>query len=68
MIEVIIVKQVCSSRVSFFVLFLMVSLHLFLEVCQDQMAGILDVGIVLTEVYIKDCLLSFLWSLKPPPK
>lgn len=37
---------------SFIIFFLLVSLHLFLEVGQDQLAGILDIGVVFVEVYI----------------
>lgn len=39
--------------VSFIIFFLLVSLHLLLQVGQDQLAGVLDVGIVLVEIYIE---------------
>ena len=53
---------------SFVAIFLLVLLHFFLEMGQDQLAGVLDVRVILIEVYLKKGLLSFLWSLKPPPK
>lgn len=51
-----------------FIILLLVLLHFLLQVGQNQLAGIFNIRIVLLQIYIMEIILSFLWSLKPPPK